>query len=836
MSIKHSTCNIRLLALLLLATLVSACQKENISDIGFLAVAESADNPDAKTRLVNENMVYWEPGDAITVFTDGRDTVKAVFTTSDTYNGTARTAIFRTNDDVKLPRKATFTALFPYNEHNSISSSSVKINIAEEQGYRDEESEYRQFADLSFASSACPMVAYGSSYDEQDKLVRLLFHNLCGLVRIQVRNAASGISNVKVNKLTITSTGDSPKQLSGLFTVNKYTENAPYLTAAGSVANDNKITLTLKEVPMPDNGLTFYIALPALSGTGATQYNDLELSIDAVDGDNHSLEMEKSFNVSIRRNGITMMPMINVTSWNEGGSVEPSIAGHGTAERPFLIYDVNDLVYVRNRCNANGSLNGVDLSGNNDNVKNVWFKIMRSDIILTSTNWTEGFSNFKCHMLYSATQAASRPGITNNSQVPIFNQISGTVEGITLRGGFSQTATTGVNTFFSPFCITLAAGGEIINCSLADDADFSYTGGDDPERVLAGLCVYNNGTITGCGCRGKLATKTVAGICYSNSGTVERCFAASSMQTVSSSGNTSGKAAGIVFLNNGSATVQECYMAANINMQATSWGGIVYTNNGSVTQCYIGNSGIIQSTQSIGGIVHDNTGIVDYCWNDTDLLYVDVSSSATSDAGGIGGIVHTMTGGEVRNCFMGRGVGSITSRRGAAGGVVAYLNGGAIRNCYAYTDLSQSTVRRRGTFAGEINGGEITNCYSLSSYPTDNITAFYGYIDPDLDASTTINHSYCNIPVPDPNNTDPDNPVYIVNPIPTTEPPATVNNYPALQSALNGWPNDASWPSSSKARPSKTYPDGTYRQWVENASGSKPPILSQNKEWLTTSK
>ena len=611
-----------MLMLALVALLFAGCKKEELVDFQVLAVSESTEGvPGAKTRLVNESFVYWETGDTISLRHLDRKAVAAVFQKSYGNNDSVK-AVFLPLENQKVPRSGKFIALFPYNVNNILKEKDVKVVMPSEQGYREDGS-----ADFSFGRKACPMVAYGGFKDETDDLVRMLFHNLCGLVRLQILNGPEAKASM-VTKITISSESGSGQQLSGLFAVKGYDQNAPWLDSTSAAKKDKSITITPSEsVSIPTGGLTFYIALPARSATGTTEYKDLDLTITGKDKDGKTYSASRRFTTGVRRNGITYMPALTVTEWDEGsgsGDATTGITGHGTQERPFLIYSAKDLKQLRDACNGSEILNGVELDDTN-----VIVRIMRSDIILDKMNWTRGFNNFKCTMIYGATQANSRPGITNNSQVPIFHTLSGVVRGLTVRGKLLETYNEEETDNFSPLCHTNY--GTIKNCMVGDTSSFCITGAPQ-TKAIAGLCVYNNGTITGCGCRGKLAAGRIAGICYRNTGTIERCYAASPMQGMVGSTH-SQQAAGICYENQG--TVQDCYMAANINKANTSWGGIVYLNSGTLKNSYLDASGIIQSRTSVGGIVNTMTdGLVDGCWVNTDLIDVD--------AGGLGGVVHTL--------------------------------------------------------------------------------------------------------------------------------------------------------------------------------------------------
>lgn len=776
-------------AMFLVAGLATGCQK-TISDFEILATSEAADPGDAsKTRLVNEHLVYWEENDTISfnqVGTEAKN-YQARFSASgtQTIDGVDKdiNAVFKVEDGVKVSLDGQYIALFPYNGNNILKDGDVQIVLKPEQGYRD---------DNSFARSACPMVAYGGFKDETDHVVRLLFHNLSGLVRIQVFNTAPGVPKVYLEKITITSNGT--QKLSGTFKVNDYTQYAPYLSGG----DGNTITITPSSpIAIPKEGLAFYVSLPATHGTRTVNYSEMNITIEANDGNGGKLRMQRGIkNIPVRRNGITYMPALNVESWSQSssgnGSASSGISGCGTADRPFLLYSVEDLCKVRDICNSNTPvLNGVALTG--ENSQNVRFKLMRSDITLDDINWTDNIHNFYCQLFYSANTNNSTPGITNNSSLPIIRNLHGSVLGLAVKGGFNKSPQEGDTAQYSPLCHTVEVTGSLMNCALSSSAEYVYTLGN---LSIAGLCVYNKGTISGCGCRGKMGATKISGICYQNQrgGIIEKCYAASPMQATPYSSYQEVSAAGICFNNYG--TVKECYMSANINKNTTRWGGIVYNNLSKVEQCYLDASGIIQSTVGVGGIVYKNeadTAVIDYCWSDADLI--DVTT------GGAGGVVHTMVSGEVRNCFRGRGMGGITCRGGATGGVVAYMQGGTIANSYCYGDMTQSTVSQKGTFAGSISGGTIVNCYGISCIGIDNIVGFYG-----VKSGGTITDCHSNI-------------ANTANGVAGVE--SNVESNRALLTDLNGWTAPAA---------------ETYRQWVENASGSKPPILSQKKEWLTTSK
>ena len=670
---------------LLVLLLATGCQKEERA-YRFLAVAEVPGNPneEEKTALVNESYIHWQLDDEISVANTNNEMVSAKFT----YGSDEEEAIFEIqNDQHKMIESDEFVALFPHHANNSIQGTNATIYLESEQGYAN---------DGTFAPKAVPMAAYrdGASGVE---LVRIQFHNLFGLVRVQL---IDGTTNKKqLSNITFTS---NDKNLAGYFSVNGITSSTPSLSAG----NGSKTVTITPDSPLSFSGntpLTFYLSLPALSGTGSTSYS---ITMTANTTDNH--HVTRQFSVSINRNGITKLPALIVTGWSNtenSGSTTSGISGNGTIHRPLLIYTADELVKLRDACNSNSTdFNGADLTTSN------WYvKIMRSDIVLDNDNWTVPFQNFRGQMSYAATQNTSNPGITNNSSYPIFNEIAtrANVDGLIVKGSRSITVQASSQATFSPLCNI--NNGNILHCGIAAGASYILSGSS--ATSMGGLCVTNNGVILGSNCRATLVAGKVGAICLENNGTIKACQTPSPMQAASGT-NRATSAAGICHTNNG--TINDCYFAANTSKSQTQWGGIVYTNNENATieLCYVDAAGVIQSSTSVGGIVHTNYGTVNNCWNDAELIV---------DANGLGGIVHTLAGGEVRNCYRNT-TASLTCKAGPAGGLVASLTGGALRNCYAYCNISSSTTPSKGIVAGNIgSNATIENCYGRQLSTTDNI-------------------------------------------------------------------------------------------------------------------
>ena len=695
------------IALLTLAILPMACQKEKTGneEFRFTATTERPQNYDAKVQLVDERFIVWEYDDEISIGsnTSGDDKHQAWLYYSgpesedwSNYNG-----VFLTS----LPSDSRyFLGLHPYSENNVIAagsgaSFSATINIPATQTYRN---------DNTFDKQVFPMVAwYGGEWaNDPYTPFNLDFHSLGAIVRLQFLNSTGAASAIR--SITFTSTN---KQLCGQYTVHNYNTYDPYLTGL----EPDKRTVTIdcggSGVAFGNNQLlTFYLVLPAFAGRETTTQYTLTATVANTSGESRSID----FQVNTRRNGITYMQALAIESWTSG-TPTPTISGNGTADRPFRVYDIEDLKYLRDCYNSVArTINGQTITAD------TYIKLMRSDIELTSANWLAGIRNFVGH--FEAMNQQSHPGITNSCQnVPLFESIgsNGVVTGLTVKSKavFNITNSTGV----SPFCTE--NNGRIIDCiitSVPSGSDYTIS----IFSPLAGICVTNNGTIQGCRCEARVevqSNQNFAGICLHNNGTIQGCQAGDMTLR-----DFSAKGAGICYENSSTGTVKDCYFASNIMGSSADWGGIVYENSGIVKHCYLSSTGHIYTSKGVGGIVRNNIGassLVNYCW-----------VAGPMQGRSVGGIVDSLVAGEVRNCFnYNTAMITVTTATSVGGGLVAYVKGGQVNNSYA-KDLT--IIRRNpnaviGGLAGAVTGGTFSYCYS---YEDNNV--FYG-------TSTAATYTQC---------------------------------------------------------------------------------------------
>lgn len=739
MYMKH----FKIAALLLTSLLaLTACEDDQVARYDFTATVEqmASENNNSKVYLLNEEWIYWEIGDMISIgcdqgipeTTDGSPKGSAYLTGAsgdyENYNGSFATTL---NWGAKY-----FLSLHPYDAANVITQeaegsanfTTIKLRLKPVQTYRNDEK-----GDYTFDRQVLPMVAwYGGEWTSSPYTAfNLDFRSLAGLVRLQFYNKTT---NANITSIVVTEISDSPKQLCGMFDVKNYKTYDPHLESAANTTENQTVTLSMPGATTENPGSgslafatndlkSFYLVLPAVAGRETTTSYKLQVTVNTDRG-----SFTKNVTVPVRRNGITYLQAIGITEWDGTTSrTEPGLVGNGTQERPFKIYNIKDLRHLH-QCFENPDGSGNVYINGQQVTADTWFRIMRSDIKLNNLNWPSGIKNFKGHMTYysNAAGAGSRVthGITNRSCRPLFHSISayGHVKGLAIvTDSLLDFNNLGSGSDYSPLCNTNY--GTIEDCrnispsSGVTDENKRFEGKTGQGSCYAGICVENRGTIVGCDCaviRDLNNSSRFAGICYNNNtGTIKACVLAS---PASISGAT--RAGGICYRNEG--IVEDCYSDISYNNTAnesTNWGGIVYQNaTGSshiVRNCYLSANAIIRTRGNVGAIVCENNANVDYCRNESSSLY----------GSNVGGIVATLAGGEVRNCYVDDSALFITlypaSGTHSAGGIVAEQTGGSISNCYSlvkhFVVSSTDATGVYGTLVGRITAptATVNNCYAL---------------------------------------------------------------------------------------------------------------------------
>lgn len=692
---RHRLFHIILSAVFLLTAI--SCEKDSpreLRNISFNATIEQpTNNAGTKVYLENEEFVYWELNDYINIGSDASDgenfTGYLVSATPGTdfedYNG-----VFI----AELPKESVyFLGLHPYSTKNVIKAKErgssvfddVKIEFQRIQTRRTDEK-----GDLTFDKQIYPMVAwYGGHWDDAagSTPFNLDFHALCGIVRIQLVNKST---DVTLKNIQFSS---NEEFLSGMFEVIDYNTNQPYVSPIKGTAEKNVFLNCGDGVPFATNQIvTFYLVLPALGNNSVSTKYSLTMIASTYEGN----EFKKNLKLEVRRTGITNMRALEIENWTDG-NVSVGIAGNGTEERPFKIYNYNDLLYLRNCYNEDTAVGTPRRINGQPITPQTHICIMRSDIELSSSGsniWNIGIKDFVGQMTDRSHSA--NPGINNNSGNPIFENIrsGSSVKGITVKSNSAYTA----SGEFSPFCKT--NNGTIEDCAIT-----STTGISSRFAGLAGIATVNTGTIKNCRCSASLSaynSNVVGGICLHNSGTIMNCQFTSQAAVPYAS-----NVGGIVYENTG--TVKECYFAGRIFGSNSNWGGIVYTNSGAsskIQTCYYSSTASITTSGNAAGIVNTlGNGTVDYCWYEGPIL-------ASSGAG----IAYSVSGGKIINCYANNTYAQVrVDVKG--GGLVTLLSGGSIENSFVkLISVSGTTLSStRGDIVNTFTGGTIKNCYAWAS-------------------------------------------------------------------------------------------------------------------------
>ena len=727
--------------------LLVACNPDPVKrQISFVATTEQWNSNDAKVRLDdNEQWIYWELDDVISIGSDNTGNTEGWLMPGGGGDWGEYSSVFlaEMNEGSKY-----FLGLHPYSEKNVISYSGganhhfnqPTIFLNNVQTYRTDDK-----GDHTFDRQVLPMVAWsGHEWNSTGIEPKLDFHTLAGLVRLQFFNqtgSAQAIKNVTITALTPDGGHVQDKQVAntnicGLFKVKGQHGANPSLTFVSKDDLPSSNTVTIKRsddgnIDFPVNDLkSFYVVLPALCGQDSSTVYKLQVAV--TNADNKVFKKTVSV-VRTRRRGITYMQAMGISAFNEtSGTGSAGLSGNGTEERPFKIYTVDDLHYLRDQLNNGRPINGTTVTAS------TVFHVM-NNIELTTANWNIDGINFTGIMRFRGN--SKTPGITNNSNKPLFNSIgSGSrVEGLTVRYNHSGSLAVTASGDFSPFAVTNA--GTISDChvtTVAGSGSVNISSGGSTMR-FGGICATNSGLVENCESTLQAefnANVTYGGIVHTNTGTVQGCHTSTPLSIQGP-----GSAGGIVHTNNG--TVKDCYYAAQLSDVNCPWGGIVYTlAGGTVEHCYAARSATLGKSSSgtvrIGGIVNNtNTSSnnkIDYCWCGSNLQGTDV-----------GGIVYWLAGGTLINCFVDDSSLIVHVNTSASphrvGGLVGYMSAGTVSNSYVVMSHVEmpvgETTDTTGVLIGSIWSGTVSNCYSLMAHGT---RKFYGK---KVDAgSPTLSNNY----------------------------------------------------------------------------------------------
>lgn len=656
---------------------VSCKKPQKTVDFAFTAKMEqlSIDDSTQKNYLSKEEVyIRWEEGDAIGIdynpgkaFTlfEGAGTDDAGFT------GTYK-------DNGETDRHA----IYPYS--SMLDDDITTLSFPAEQVYRAGDAKY----DSSFGINSFPMVATfknGSDF--------VLFHSVCAIMRIQLfAQELTALESIVFKEVT----PSGYKQISGTFNIHDIDKYEPYLSATKTSSNvtEAERTITISGIDKsigPNTLLTFYLVLPALGQSTTTNYR-LQMTVTNKSGGTFT----RVLGGNTARNRITPIPALCISSWDGTNTNSINLVGSGTKERPFLIYDAGELQMVKTAFDSDGDviINGQTVT------ESTYFRVVRTDIELTTENWPAGIKNFT-GIMEGATNQPIEFGVTNKSNAPVFESVSsnGIVRFFHVQSTGSVQTYTGSAKDFSPLCNV--NNGVIQDCH--NHCKYSTS-----KANMAAICVTNNGRIIRCQNAGNLTAtgKNLAGICLYNetAGTIKECVGLASTKYSST------RFGGITFNNKG--IVRDCIMSFSNNVDSSNvsgCGSISFKNaaTGKINLCRITGDLCMGNNDDIGGVADTNYGTIDSCFL--------AESISLLKGGRVGGIV-VVNKGTVRNCYVSSRIfSSSISDGGYGGGLVGYLDGGVIENCYSACNITGSKIASIVSYA---ISGNVKNCYTYGSGET----------------------------------------------------------------------------------------------------------------------
>ena len=278
-------------------------------------------------------------------------------------------------------------------------------------------------------------------------------------------------------------------------------------------------------------------------------------------------------------------------SYTDGGSSGPALSGSGTAEDPYLLSNLDELLLFAAMVNGTGDYEGSAQPG-------LCAKLTADVDASEAGAWTP-------------------IGITADGYGGSFD---GQEHSVTLT---MQDSTAYYQGFFG-----LVKGGTVENLHVAGSID---TDSEDVGSVGGVAGCLNGGTIQNCSGNVAINVDIIAGgvVGYMKAGTVSNCY-----NTGTISGDQAGGVVG--YMENG--TVASCYNTGAVTESGKAGGIAGFMSGGSVTGCY--NTGTVSGVYSGGIAGYLQAGSVTGCYN------VGAIDGAIS-----GGVIGENDGGTVTNCY-----------------------------------------------------------------------------------------------------------------------------------------------------------------------------------------
>jgi len=357
----------------------------------------------------------------------------------------------------------------------------------------------------------------------------------------------------------------------------------------------------------------------------------------------------------------------------------------GTADNPYLIYTVQDLIKIRDSVN----------SGNVKFINNA-YKLMADLDFAAEHYWDpigpsptvpfKGIFDGNGKVIKNITIGTANTTVTMG-----YAGLFGCINGGEVKNLGVQWIDISVTGIAGGIVGIILEGTKINNCFTTGDIE-----GGGGCGGIAGI--VSDGEVTFCNSHGDISSGSSSGGVAADvsDGIINNCYSNGKI-----SGSNSG---GIIGIASNVITTTECFSTGDIS--GFNSGGIIgkILKEATITNCH--SDGNIKSVGGLGPMVGGIAGFVEAVQMNNCYSTGNVSGDGYGSY--CGGILGFARNGLLTNCSS---KGNITSD-GNAGGIAGNMKG-YISNCYAIGDVSSNTVVN--SYAGGIAGvleGEIYNCYA----------------------------------------------------------------------------------------------------------------------------
>ncbi len=594
---------------------LAACQfAEETFEPGLasLIATTEGDGPETRTSLApagtGMSQVLWSENDQLDVFMDGSNT-PVLFTLVEGA-GTKRASFHGKGE------AGSYVAFYPHSMTPSLGSGgTVRFTLPATQEYAGD----------SFASGSFPMTAVSSSND-------LRFRNVCSVLRISMKG-----HNV-VTRIVFRS-NDPAAKVRGRATVSLSDPDNPVLQLSSDSCDS--LALSVPDVKLSESEDThFFLVLPPQTYKGG-------FSVRVYSGERYMDKVITS-DFTMKRSRVHKADPFVFTP--NGFDNSEYLEGSGTAEDPFLIDSIGDLILMRDAVNSDAGIIKTS-DGNGVAASNAFYR-MTSDIDLSMVCSKKSGRSWAPIGDFSVKETWSFEGV--------FDGGGHTVSGLYIGNGKDYQGLFG-----------FIKNGKIMNLTV--DGTLTV---NDSSGILAGYIQMGRSLLYNCHTNGSLQGRyNIGGVVgQGNDGIISYC---SNEAAITSNGHYTGGIVGFSEF----CVVSNCSNSGTIKSQRSYLGGITgYMNGARLFNCQ--NAADVSSS---GGSYIG--GICGRIWQGAKIINSSNSGSISSSGDYVGGIcghvsseaIYYNGAGLVANCY----------NAGKVSGTGKYL--GAIAGYSGLRDIDQAS-------------------------------------------------------------------------------------------------------------------------------------------------